>query len=64
MLKVSWIELGRGICAAIQVSIQAILILVLTSCLVGSWIQSGVVATVIYYGLDIINPHYFYCAAS
>ena len=63
VLKVSWIELERGICAAIQVSIQAILILVLVGCLVGSWIHSGVVATMIYYGLDIMNPHYFYCAA-
>ena len=32
-------------------------------CLVGSWIHSGVVATMIYYGLGIMNPHYFYCAA-
>ncbi|MDO4787315.1 MAG: Na+/H+ antiporter NhaC [Fretibacterium sp.] len=63
VLKVSWLELERGICAAIQVSIQAILILVLVGCLVGSWIHSGVVATMIYYGLDIMNPHYFYCAA-
>ena len=62
-LKVSWQDLERGICAAIQVSIQAILILVLVGCLVGSWIHSGVVATMIYYGLDIMNPHYFYCAA-
>jgi len=53
----------RGICSAVQVSIQAILILVLVGCLVGSWIHSGVVATMIYYGLGIMNPHYFYCAA-
>lgn len=63
VLKVSWLDLERGVCAAIQVSIQAILILVLVGCLVGSWIHSGVVATMIYYGLDIMNPHYFYCAA-
>ena len=63
VLKVSWIDLERGICSAVQVSIQAILILVLVGCLVGSWIHSGVVATMIYYGLDIMNPHYFYCAA-
>lgn len=62
-LKRSWAELERGICGAIQVSIQAILILVLVGCLVGSWIQSGVVATMIYYGLEVMNPRYFYLAA-
>ncbi len=62
-LRRSWIELERGICGAIQVSIQAILILVLVGCLVGSWIQSGVVATMIYYGLEVMNPRYFYLAA-
>ncbi|MBQ9564846.1 MAG: sodium:proton antiporter [Synergistaceae bacterium] len=62
-LKRSWKELELGICGAIQVSIQAILILVLVGCLVGSWIQSGVVATMIYYGLEVMNPRYFYLAA-
>ena len=62
-LKRSWKELEQGISDAIQVSIQAIIILVLVGCLVGSWIQSGVVATMIYYGLDVMNPRYFYLAA-
>ena len=62
-LRRSWVELERGICGAIQVSIQAILILVLVGCLVGSWIQSGVVATMIYYGLEVMNPRDFYLAA-
>ncbi|MBR1417998.1 MAG: sodium:proton antiporter, partial [Synergistaceae bacterium] len=31
--------------------------------LVGSWIQSGVVATMIYYGLEIMHPRFFYLAA-
>lgn len=62
-LKRSWGDLERGICGAIQVSIQAILILVLVGCLVGSWIQSGVVATMIYYGLEVMNPRFFYLAA-
>ena len=62
-LRCSWVDLERGICNAIQVSIQAILILVLVGCLVGCWIQSGVVATMIYYGLGVMSPRFFYCAS-
>lgn len=62
-LKRSWQDIEKGMSGAIQVSIQAILILVLVGCLVGSWIQSGVVATMIYYGLEVMSPRYFYLAA-
>ena len=62
-LKVSWKDLEKGMAGAIQVSIQAIVILILVGCLVGSWIQSGVVATMIYYGLEVMSPQYFYLAS-
>lgn len=62
-LKISWKDLEKGMAGAIQVSIQAIIILVLVGCLVGSWIQSGVVATMIYYGLEVMTPRYFYLAS-
>lgn len=61
-LGARWADLERGVCSAIQVAIQAIVILVLVGALVGSWIQSGVVATMICYGLDIMSPQYFYPA--
>ncbi len=61
-LKRSWQDLEKGMAGAIQVSIQAIVILILVGCLVGSWIQSGVVATMIYYGLEVMSPRYFYLA--
>ena len=62
-LKQTWGDLEKGMAGAIQVSIQAIIILVLVGCLVGSWIQSGVVATMIYYGLEVMTPRYFYLAS-
>ena len=62
-LKLNWGDLEKGMAGAIQVSIQAIIILILVGCLVGSWIQSGVVATMIYYGLEIMSPRYFYLAS-
>ncbi len=33
--------------------------LLVIGCLIGSWIVSGIIPTIIYYGLDIINPNYF-----
>ncbi|MBQ6775468.1 MAG: Na+/H+ antiporter NhaC [Synergistaceae bacterium] len=62
-LHQSWGDLEKGMAGAIQVSIQAIIILVLVGCLVGSWIQSGVVATMIYYGLEVMTARYFYLAS-
>ena len=62
-LKISWKDIEKGMSGAIQVSIQAIVILILVGCLVGSWIQSGVVATMIYYGLEVMSPKYFYLAS-
>lgn len=38
---------------------QVILILLLIGMLIGIWIESGTVPTLIYYGIKIINPHYF-----
>lgn len=61
-LGAKWPDLEHGICNAIQVALQAIIILVLVGSLVGSWIQSGVVATMIYYGLDVMSPQLFYLA--
>ncbi|MBQ9419775.1 MAG: Na+/H+ antiporter NhaC, partial [Synergistaceae bacterium] len=62
-LHQNWQDLEKGMAGAIQVSIQSIIILVLVGCLVGSWIQSGVVATMIYYGLEVMTPRYFYLAS-
>lgn len=40
-------------------SLQACLILLVVGSLIATWILSGVVPTMIYYGLKIINPSYF-----
>jgi Na+:H+ antiporter, NhaC family len=41
----------------------AILILLMVGALIGSWILSGVVPTMIYYGLALLTPAVFYAAA-
>jgi NhaC family Na+:H+ antiporter len=62
-LKVSWAVLEEGILTSILMALQAILILFVVGVLIGSWILSGVVPTMIYYGLELISPSFFLMAA-
>ncbi|PTI80267.1 Na+/H+ antiporter NhaC [Staphylococcus succinus] len=43
----------------IRHALPAIVIIILVGLIIGSWIGSGVVATMIYYGLQLIDPNYF-----
>jgi NhaC family Na+:H+ antiporter len=62
LLKVSWAELEEGIVDTIKMSMGAILILMVIGMVIGTWILSGVVPTMIYYGLKIISPGWFLVA--
>ncbi|MDP5040354.1 MAG: Na+/H+ antiporter NhaC, partial [Paraglaciecola sp.] len=44
-------------------SVGAILILLAVGSLIGTWMLSGTVPTLIYYGLDLLNPSMFYAAS-
>ena len=44
---------------AVGVSLQAMLILLIVGSLIGVWILNGVVPTMIYYGIKMINPSLF-----
>jgi len=59
----TWKELEKSIGAGIASSINAILILLIVGALIGSWILAGIVPSMIYYGVSIINPHLFYGTA-
>lgn len=41
---------------------EAIIILLLVGALSGSWLVSGIIPTMIYYGLQVLNPSYFLLA--
>ena len=43
----------------VKKSAFVIVMLLVIGCLIGSWIVSGIIPTIIYYGLEIINPSYF-----
>lgn len=62
-LGYSWHELQEGIVHGISLSMAAVLILMVVGSLIGTWILSGVVPTMIYYGLKILSPAVFYAAA-
>ena len=55
----SWDEILEGMVEGIMPSLEAILILLLIGMLVGSWIVSGTVPTMIFYGLHFISGRYF-----
>lgn len=49
----------EGVTKSIHSALPAIIILLLIGALAGTWLLSGVVPAMIYYGLDILNPTIF-----
>lgn len=63
-LGYTWKELEEGILASINTTMQAILILLVVGMLIGTWIISGVVPSMIYWGLNILSPGIFLVATT
>jgi len=57
-----WNTIQNGMINSIKSSLGAILILLVIGALSGTWMISGVVPSMIYYGLDILNPSFFLVA--
>lgn len=62
VLKVKWAEIEEGIVDTIKMSMGAIIILMIIGMVIGTWIISGVVPTMIFYGLKILSPKIFLLA--
>ncbi|SCY40945.1 Na+/H+ antiporter NhaC [Alkaliphilus peptidifermentans] len=62
MLGFNWTELEEGIIDTIKMGMQAVLILMVIGTIIGTWILSGTVPTMIYYGLQILSPGIFLIA--
>ncbi len=58
-LGFGWDKISNKIVSTIGSAMPSILILLLIGSLAGTWLISGVVPAMIYYGLDIINPKLF-----
>lgn len=59
----SWKDILNGITKSITSALPALIILLLIGALAGTWLISGVVPAMIYYGLDILNPTIFLVAS-
>jgi NhaC family Na+:H+ antiporter len=53
---VNWKILQKGILKSINSAMSSILILLMIGALAGSWMVSGIVPAMIFYGLKILNP--------
>jgi NhaC family Na+:H+ antiporter len=62
LLKFPWAAIEEGMIASIMMGMQAMLILFTVGVLIGAWMQSGVVQTMIYYGLNLLKPSIFLIA--
>ena len=59
----SWAYLQEGIVQGISVALGAILIILTVGALVGTWLLAGIVPTMIYFGLELLDPAWFYAAS-
>ena len=59
----TWKALEQAAVDAISNAMVAILILLMVGALIGVWIASGVIPTIIYYGSLILEPSIFYVAS-
>ena len=61
--KCKWSTIEKAIVDNIRTSASAIIILLLIGAIAGTWMLSGVVPTLMYYGLQIIHPSMFLAVA-
>jgi NhaC family Na+:H+ antiporter len=59
VIKVPWKKMLDGAVASISSAMGALIILLLIGSLAGTWMLSGIVPAMIYYGLDILSPSIF-----
>ena len=59
-----WTKIMDGIGTSIKSIVPAIIMLLLIGSLSGTWLISGVIPTMVYYGLQILNPKIFLFATA
>jgi Na+:H+ antiporter, NhaC family len=58
-----WPDIREGVFHVIHVALPSIAVLIVVGMIIGVWIASGTVPTLIYYGLTLLNPSIFLAAA-
>jgi NhaC family Na+:H+ antiporter len=57
-------DMGKAAVSAISMAIGAIFILLSVGALIGTWNMSGTVATMVHWGIQFLDPNWFYLAAA
>lgn len=58
-----WSDIEKAMTKGIALSLGAVLILLAVGALIGTWLLAGTVPTLIYYGMQILSPSWFYAAS-
>ncbi|MBA2883122.1 NhaC family Na+:H+ antiporter [Desulfosalsimonas propionicica] len=58
-----WKNMEEGLFHVVYLGLQSIAILTIVGMIIGTWMLSGTVPVMIYYGLQVINPTFFLLAA-
>ena len=56
-------SLGKAATESVATGIGAIFILFAVGALIGTWAMSGTLVAMVYYGLQLLSPNYFYLTA-
>ena len=59
----TWDDMIEGVSEKIAKAMPAILILIAVGIVVGTWMLSGTIPMLIYYGIQIVNPKFFFVTA-
>ncbi len=58
-----WRDIERAIVEGISTAMGAMMILLAVGALIGSWLMAGTVPAMIYYGLHLLHPQFFFAAS-
>ena len=59
-----WDGLRKAVVDGIATGLPAILILLAVGALIGAWALSGTIISMVYYGLKLLSPHFFYATTT
>ncbi|HEX9886905.1 MAG TPA: Na+/H+ antiporter NhaC [Longimicrobiales bacterium] len=62
-LGYAWKAMEKGIIDALSTAMPALMILITVGALIASWLASGTIPLLVYYGLELISPRFFLVTA-
>jgi Na+:H+ antiporter, NhaC family len=59
-----WAGIRDGVVAGVSTGLTAIFILLGVGALIGTWAMSGTIVAMVYYGMKLLSPHFFYASSA